>query len=91
MCDISNGQWRLSKEHSIDGVVNAHSEHQIVHLSWSHHGNDLAIVDAFGQISIYSVFIAINRLSLYRRCLLDPGDHLSAVVGLTWLHLDRPV
>ena len=91
MCDSSNGQWRLSKEHLIDGVATAHSEHQLVHLSWSHHGNELAIVDAFGQISIYSVYIAINRLSLYRRCVLDPEDHLSAVIGLTWLHLDRPV
>lgn len=90
MCDSSDGQWRMSKEHLVDGVATAHSEHQLVHLSWSHHGNELAIVDAFGQISIYSLFIAINRLSLYRRCGLDPEDHLSAVVGLTWLHLDRP-
>lgn len=89
MCDSSNGQWRMSKEYPVDGVVTAHSGHQLVHLSWSHHGNELAIIDAFGQISIYSVFIAINRLSLYRRCVPDPEDHLSAVIGMTWLHLDR--
>lgn len=81
----------MTKEYLVDGVATAHSEHQIVHLSWSHHGNELAIVDAFGQISIYSMFIAINRLSLYRRCVLDPEDHLSTVIGLTWLHLDRVV
>lgn len=91
MCDSSNGQWRMSKEYPVDGVVTAHSGHQLVHLSWSHHGNELAIIDAFGQISIYSVFIAINRLSLYRRCVPDPEDHLSAVIGMTWLHLDRIV
>ena len=91
MCDSTNGQWRLSKEHLVDGVATAHNEHQLVHLSWSHHGNDLAIVDAFGQISIYSVLIAINRLILWRRCDLDPEDHLNAVIGLAWLHLDRPV
>ena len=91
MCDTSDGLWRMSKEHLVDGVATAHSEHQILHLSWSHYGNELAIVDAFGQISIYNVFIAINRLSLYRRCAPDPEDHLSAVIGLTWLHLDRPV
>ena len=81
----------MSKEYLVDGVATAHSEHQLVHLSWSHHGNELAIVDVFGQISIYSVFIAINRLSLYRRCVFDPEDHLSAIIGLTWLHLERLV
>ena len=91
MCDSSHGQWRMSKEHLVDGVATVHSEHQIVHLSWSHNGNELAIVDAFGQISIYSIFIAINRLSVYRRCVLDPEDHLNAVIGLTWLHLDKIV
>ena len=91
MCDSSHGQWRMSKEHLVDGVATVHSEHQIVHLSWSHYGNELAIVDAFGQISIYSIFIAINRLSVYRRCVLDPEDHLNAVIGLTWLHLDKIV
>ena len=91
MCDSSNGQWRLSKEHLVDGVAALHSEHQLVHLSWSHHGNELAIVDAFGQISIYSVYVAINRLSLYRRTVPDPEDHLSAIIGMTWLHLDRTV
>ena len=91
MCDSSNGQWRMSKEHLVDGVAAAHSEHQLVHLSWSHHGNELAIVDVFGQICIYSGFIAINRLNLYKRCVLDPEDHLNAIIGLTWLHLDRQV
>ena len=81
----------MSKEHLVDGVTAAHSEHQLVHLSWSHHGNELAIVDVFGQISIYSGFIAINRLNLYRRAVYDPEDHLGAIIGLTWLHLDRQV
>lgn len=91
MCDSSDGQWRMSKERLIDGVTTAHSEHQLVHLSWSHYGNELAIVDGYGQISIYSIIIAINRLSLHQRHVLDPEDHLNTVVGLTWLHLDRIV
>lgn len=81
----------MSKEYPIDGVATVHSGHQLVHLSWSHYGNELAIVNVFGQISIYSVFIAINRLSLYRRCVSDLEDHLSAVIGMTWLHLDKTV
>ena len=91
MCDSSNGQWRLSKEYLVDNVATTHNEQHIVHLSWSHYGTDLAVVDAFGRISIYSMFMAINRLSLYRRCVSDPEDNLSAVVGVTWLHIDRPV
>ena len=68
-----------------------HSDHRIVHLSWNHTANELAIVDIFGQISIYVVLIVINRIHCARRCVVDPEDNLNAVVGLTWLNTDRMV
>ena len=70
-------------------VSNVHNEHQIVHISWSHTGNELAVIDLFGQISIYNVFLAINRLTAMRRCALDPEDNMSAVIGMMWVYSDR--
>ena len=70
-------------------VSNVHNEHQIVHIAWSHTGNELAVIDVFGQISIYNVFLAINRLTVMRRCALDPEDNMSAVIGMMWVYSDR--
>lgn len=88
LCDPQNGQWRMSNEYFIDDLPQVHNEHQVVHLSWSHAGTEIAIVDVFGQISIYNVFLAINRLTAMRRCTLDQ-DNLSAVIGLMWVYSDR--
>lgn len=89
MCDPRDGQWRLSKENYIDGVSTVHNQHPIVHLCWGHTGTELAIVDVFGQISIYNVYLAINRLNFVKRYASDPEDNLSAVVGLMWVYTDR--
>lgn len=91
LCSPDDGQWRLSEEGLEDEVSAVHSEHQIVHLSWNHPGNDLAIVDIFGQISVFAIFIALNRLIVSRRCAVDPADNLSSVVGLKWLNTERMV
>ena len=91
MCDPHDGNWRLGKDHVVQEVSLTHGDHEIVNLAWSHSGNDLAIIDISGQISIYNIYISINRLVISRRCVLDPEDNLSAVVGLMWLHNDRQV
>lgn len=52
----------------------------------------MAVVDLFGQISIFTVQAPItNRINVSRQCMSDPEDHLGAVVGLTWLNTDRMV
>ncbi|MCJ1266503.1 mediator complex subunit [Lobaria immixta] len=89
LCDPQDGQWKLSETYLEEEVSTVHSDHQIVHLSWNPIGNDIAIVDVFGQISIFSVFILLNRIHVSRKCAIDPEDHLNAVVGLKWLNTDR--
>lgn len=91
MCDTRDAQWKMSQEYYIDGVTTVHNEHQIVHLCWSHSGTELAIVDAFGHLSIYNVLLAINRLNVLRRFASDPDDNLSSVVSLMWVYSDRKV
>ena len=93
LCDHNDGRWVMSKEHLVEDVSVTHSDHQLVHLIWSHMGNELAIVDVYGRISVWSAQFmpVINRLALMRRCISDPEDNMSAVIGIMWLHNDRPV
>ena len=67
-----------------------HGQTDLTHLSWDHTSNLLAIVDACGRISICLVYVAINRMSVLRRCTIDAEDDLGSIVGLIWLHIDRP-
>jgi hypothetical protein len=91
LCNPKDGRWKLSEEYVADEVSAVHSEHTIVHLSWNHMGNDLAIVDMYGQISVFTILIALNRLTVSRRCIIDPEDNLCALVGFTWLNTERMV
>ena len=91
MCNPKDGQWILGEEYNADAVSAVHSENKIVHLSWNHTGNDLAVFDLYGQISVFTIVIALNRLTVLRRCLSDPEDNLGALVGYMWLNTERMV
>ena len=91
VCSSKDGGWKLGEEYDADAVSAVHSEHKIVHLSWNHTGNDLAVFDEYGQISVFTIITALNRLTLLRRFIVDPEDNLSAVVGYMWLNTERMV
>lgn len=91
VCNPKDGQWILGEEYNADAVSAVHSEHKIVHLSWNHTGNDLAVFDLYGQISVFTIVIALNRLTVLRRCISDPEDNLGALVGYMWLNTERMV
>ena len=88
LCSPKDGRWKLSEEYLAPVV---HSEHDIVHLSWNHTGNDLAIFDIYGQISVFTIVIALNHLTASRRSIADPEDNLGAIVGYMWLNTERMV
>lgn len=67
------------------------SEHPLEHISWNHVGSELAVIDVFGRISIYSILIAMNRMVPLRSCAQDLEDDLGAIVGIMWLNPDRTV
>ncbi|KAL9104109.1 MAG: hypothetical protein Q9163_000911 [Psora crenata] len=90
LCDPQDGQWKLSQQYVIDDTYTAQQHVGLVHVSWDHAGNFLATIDAHGRTSIYATFFAINRMNTIRRCAFDPEDDLGAVMGLMWLHMDRP-
>ena len=90
-CDPEDGRWKLSDQHLEDEVSTVHSDHQIAHLAWNPMGKDIAIIDVFGQISTFTNLIIMNHIHIARRCVIDPEDNLSAVVGFTWLNTERTV
>ena len=89
-CDPRDGLWNVSKQYPLDEVRAAHGDNDIVHLSWSRMGNELAIIDLVGRISVWTVFLATNRLTIMRRTVQDPEDNLGSVVGMMWFFTEKP-
>lgn len=83
----------MSKENVLEDALKTHSGSSLAHLSWSHSGTELAVIDVYGRISIYAVLAMppVNRLTTVRRFVADPEDNLSSVVGMMWLHNDKIV
>lgn len=68
-----------------------HLHQEIVHISWSQSGTELAVVDAAGRITVYKTSIALNRLEGVGKFVPDQSDTSAAFVGLEWLCPNRPV
>lgn len=90
-CDPTTGLWGLSEGDHAKIISLVHNGHSLKHLSWSLSGTELAVTDTLGNISVFSLLIAINRCTVSRRCVLGAEDNLSTVVGLMWLNQDRSV
>ncbi|KAI9763955.1 MAG: mediator complex subunit [Geoglossum simile] len=88
-CRPEDGKWTLGGEFPISQVSLNDDGQRIVHLSWNPSGADLAVVDVLGRLSIYTIFIAVNRVSLSRPGVVDQEDDLGAIVGMAWLNIER--
>ncbi|OQD89518.1 hypothetical protein PENANT_c002G09063 [Penicillium antarcticum] len=88
-CSTLEGKWNLGKETPLTTSIEAHHGNQLAHLSWNETGSELAVVDCSGRISIYSISIALNSLSILRQASFESGDDNSQVVGLMWLNSQR--
>lgn len=84
-CEPDDGKWGISAGYPVEQVSAAVDKHPVVHVSWNSSGSDLAVIDLFGRISIFTIVITMNRLTITRRSLVDSEDDMNAVVGLTWL------
>lgn len=91
LCRPEDGKWTLSGDYPLNQFSSVHEQQTLVHLSWNQTGSELAVVDICGRISIFSILIAMNRFAVSRSCVLDQEDDMGAIVGLSWLNLDRPV
>ena len=90
-CQPADGKWALSDETPLHPVTEAHGSNPLVHLCWNESGSELAVVDASGRISIYSLSIALNSIAGHRPASLDSADDGNQVVGMMWLNTQRSV
>ena len=68
-----------------------HGDYPIIHLSWNHQGNELAVFDSVGRISVFPLLLTLGDFATPKKCVIDTEDQLGVVVGLIWLNTDKPV
>lgn len=82
---IRTKEWKLSSSRSIEATFE-----DVVNVTWSPSGVDLAIVDSRGRVAIYSMTtVCLNRLNESKSALADPPNELGAPIGTWWLNQDR--
>jgi hypothetical protein len=91
LCRPEDGRWTLGGEFPVSQVSPNDDGQQIVHLSWNPSGSELAVVDMLGRLSIFTIYIAVNRLNQSRSSIVDQEDDLGAIVGMSWLNVERMV
>ena len=85
-CHPDTGEWGLSKPETLPPLSSNHDGGPLQHLVWSPNGQELAIIDASGRISVVQLFNSLNKINVYRSNQLDAADDLHEVVGFSWLN-----
>lgn len=78
------GKWALGKTVPLE-LPQGSEVFPLIHLSWSHLGNDLAIMDQAGRVMIFSCAMALDRMHFTRAEIAHPESEVDAVVGMHWL------
>jgi mediator of RNA polymerase II transcription subunit 16 len=84
--DADTSKWDLRKDVPLE-VPQGCEEFPFVHLSWSHLGNDLAVMDAAGRVMLFSCAMALDRMHFVRAELAHPEAEVDGVVGMHWLSI----
>lgn len=85
-CHPDDGSWDLSESSPIQQLNTNIEGGPFQHLSFSPTGNELAIIDAVGRISMVLIASAINKPHMIRPAGKDQVDHLHALAGCHWLN-----
>jgi hypothetical protein len=78
------GKWDLGTDVQLD-LPQHHDEFRLTHLSWSHLGNDLAVVNEAGHVMIFSCAMVLDRMNFMRTELSQSDSEGDGVVGMHWL------
>lgn len=82
--DPASGKWDLGKDVPLE-FPQGRDVFPLVHLSWSHLGNDLAVMDEVGRVMVFQCQMALDRLQFIRAELSHPESEADVVVGMHWL------
>ncbi|KAF1833577.1 hypothetical protein BDW02DRAFT_527345 [Decorospora gaudefroyi] len=78
------GKWHLGKDVPLE-LPQGRDVFPLVHVSWSHLGNDLAVIDEAGRVMVFSCHTALNRMQFVRAEITHPESEVDSVVGMHWL------
>ncbi|MCJ1312877.1 mediator complex subunit [Agyrium rufum] len=94
----STGQWEhvSSSDALLDEQLSRiYRGRALAHVSWNPWGLEFVVADVYGRLAVgTNMFLgkpALNRISMVKVWMNEPEDSLNAVVGMTWLHADRPI
>ncbi|KAF2735226.1 hypothetical protein EJ04DRAFT_576318 [Polyplosphaeria fusca] len=82
--DPATRKWHLGKDVALE-IPRRQDDSPFVHLSWSHLGNDLVVMDAAGRAMIFSCSMALDRMTFMRVEITQSEAEMDAVVGMHWL------
>jgi hypothetical protein len=88
------GTWDLKfymDESFPGGISKIYKGRQIQTLSWNPGGLELLVIDIHGRLSLYSTYIAINRMPPAKSWPPDGENSMGAVVGSIWLNPKKSV
>lgn len=89
-CNPEDGRWLLSDAYPIMHVPRHHDKQKLQHVAWSSPGAELAVVDVIGRVSFYTVFLAVNQLTISTMHTAEHDNDLGSLVGFWWLPIERP-
>lgn len=85
---IDGENWDFSKPY----IIKPENSFEIEYLSWNQAGTDLAIIDSFGNLSIYSSSnTALGKYNCNFTTALPTTNELNSIVGFKWLENEKPV
>ena len=82
--DSTTGKWDLGDDILLE-IPSEHDTAPYVHMSFSHLGNDLAVMNTTGHVIIFSCQMTLDRMSFAKVDLSQPEVDIDAVVGIHWL------
>ncbi|OKL60129.1 Mediator of RNA polymerase II transcription subunit 16 [Talaromyces atroroseus] len=91
VCKPADGKWTLGDEHPQSQIAQLHVGQQLAHLCWNEMGNDLAVLDVSGRISVFSISTTLNNIAVNRQPMLDQPEDGAQVVGMMWMNANRAV
>jgi hypothetical protein len=86
-CHPYDGTWDLSEPSDYPQINRSLDACPLQHVCWSPNGSDLAVIDASGRISIFTMTNSLNKPNLAKNGFIEPADDLHAVAGAYWLNL----
>lgn len=86
MASAKDGSWVLSPKHTFKNI---HGGAQLASVHWNVVGSDLAVIDIYGRLAIWTVYVSVDRLNNTRQTQVTTKDDLSMLAGFWWMNVGK--